>query len=125
MAHHQDFGCVEIVLLRNLWDVAVCSANVFEGAGPASGRVADAAVLDVPGGNSFGSQRGAEVSGVGQIVFGAPVASMDRHHYRERAFGFGKANVSELIGIGPIRETGIGWGWWESENIFGGHQRFI
>ena len=97
-------------------------ANVFEGAWPTSAGIADAAILDVPGGNAFRGQRGAEVSAVGQIVLGAPVASVDGHHHRERAFGFGKAKICELIGIGAVGETGIGWRWRQVENVFGGHR---
>ena len=42
---------------------------------------------------AFGGQRGAEVSGVGQIVFGAPEASVDVHHHGEWTLGLGKAKV--------------------------------
>src|SRR5580700_187952 len=121
VAHHRDFGRVEVVSFCNLRDVTISVANVFEGAGPASAAIADAAVLDVPGGNSFRGQRGAEVSAVGQVVLDAPVASVNGHRHRERALGFRKANICKLIGIGAVGESGIGRGWREVENIFRGH----
>jgi len=122
VTHHQDLCGVEVVALGNLWQVTIGIANVFKSAGPASAGVADAAVLDVPGGDAFGGQRGAQVSGVGEVILGTPEASVNIHNHRKRAFRLRQAQVRELTGIGAVRETRVRGRRWEGENVVGGHK---
>src|SRR5579859_1452235 len=75
VSHHYDFLGVEIMLGRVLHEIVVGGADVGEGAGPASAIVAHAAVFEIGGGDAFCRQRGAEVAGMIEIVFGAPVAA--------------------------------------------------
>ena len=124
VAHHQDFCRVEVVALCDLREVPKSVADVFEGAGPTSAGVADATVFDVPGGEACGGQGSAEMSGVGEIVPGAPEASMDVHHHREWAFSFGQAKLGKLIGVGAVGEASVGGRWREGEDVVGGHRTY-
>ena len=106
VAHHNQLREIQIVALGDLRNVAVGAAQVFEGARPSSSRVPYAAILDIPGGQSFGRKGGAEMSGMLQIVFGAPVAAVDIHHDRERAVGF-RAGADRRTDWGRSRRSGV------------------
>src|SRR5437016_13506750 len=57
--------------------------------------------------------------GMSQVVFRAPEASVNIHHYREWALILGKAKFPELVGIGAISKVRVS-GWRrELQNVFG------
>src|SRR5438309_8091668 len=55
----------------------VSAANVRKCSGPSAARIADATVFDVPGGNTGLFQGVAKMSGVSEVVLGAPVSAVD------------------------------------------------
>jgi hypothetical protein len=77
VAHYYQAGEVEVKAGVFLLEKTVGGADIFEGAGPSSAGVADAAIFGVKGCDAAGAQRFAKVSGVVEIVLCAPIASMD------------------------------------------------
>ncbi len=121
VAHHDYLRGVQFGALGDLGDVAVTVADILEGARPAAARVAHTAILHVPGRESFGSESGAEVSGVIQIVFGTPEATVNVHDYGERATGFWNPQFGELIWIGSVGQASVRRGRGQGQNIVIGH----
>lgn len=91
VAHHQHSRGIEVVTFCDLRDEAIPVRDVFECAGPSTTGIADAPVFQIPGRNSVSGERGTQVPGVRKIIFGAPEASMDVHHYRERSLALWQA----------------------------------
>ena len=77
------------------------AADVLQRGRPASPRIADAPVLDVPGGDPMCGEVDAQVAGVDQVVNRLPVATVEHRHDRVRPELSGNAQVGELGGSGP------------------------
>src|ERR1700751_3030925 len=119
MTHDEDFPGIEIVALRNLRQKPVSIHDVLERSGPGSSRLAEAAIFQLPCGHTFPAQRGTEMTGVKQIVFGAPEASMDVHGDGKRSLACRESKISELAGIGAVGQTNISRRWLEREDFVG------
>src|SRR5215469_9392133 len=78
------------------------AADVGEGAGPSATRIAHATVFDVPAGDAAHFQRVAEMAGVSEIVFRAPVSAVNEKNHGMRTVAGGKMNVGELVGISAV-----------------------
>src|SRR5690242_5630585 len=102
MAHHQDSCRIETVALGNLRHKSKAMGDVFEATRPAAARIANPAVLQVPGRNSLGGKRSAEMAGMRQVILCAPKASMDVHGDRKWPTAFGQAEIAELVGVAPV-----------------------
>ena len=102
MTHDHDFAGVQTVTFDELRQEPVGASNIFKSAGPAAAGVADAAILHIPGGESFRGQCRAQMSSVSEIVFGSPEAAVNVHDALGRAFAFGQTNLAELVGIGSV-----------------------
>src|SRR4051812_22366046 len=87
----------EIILV--LTQCTVGAANVLKGSGPSAAGIAHATVLDVPGGDAGLLERVAKMSGISQVVLGAPVAAVNEENDRMRAFSGGNADVNKLIWV--------------------------
>ena len=85
----------------------ISAADIFKGSGPSATGIAHATVFDVPGGDAGLLQCVAKVSGVNEVVFGAPVAAMNKEDEGMRAFASRNANVDELIWVLAVREAQI------------------
>src|SRR6478672_2804060 len=86
----------------------VGAANVLKCSGPSAAGISEATVFDVPGGDAGLLQCVAKVSGVNEVVFGAPVAAMNKEDEGMRAFASRNANVDELIWVLAVRKAQIG-----------------
>ena len=75
----------------------VSAADVFKRSGPSAAGIADATVFDVPSGDAGLLERVTKMSGVSEIVFGAPVAAVNKEDDWMRAFSGWNANVDKLI----------------------------
>src|SRR5579862_1303463 len=98
------------MVLRYFGQMLRAGADVVQGAGPTTAGLADAAVFEIPGGESGGSEGGAEMAGVAEIVGGAPVTAVQENDGGVRTFVFGDAEVAELIGVGAVGDAGVGRG---------------
>src|ERR1700736_1860710 len=98
---------IEIVVVGVLQEEVVGAANVGEGVGPCAAFVAHAAIFKVGGGDAFAGERRAEVTGVVEVVLGAPKASMDINDCGMRPLRLRKTKVSELVRIGAVGDTGV------------------
>ena len=85
----------------------VGAADILKGSGPSPAGVAHATVFNVPGCDAGLLERVAKMTGISEIVFGAPVSAMNEENNRMRAFARRKANVNELIWVLAIREAQI------------------
>src|SRR5579864_5127351 len=83
----------------------VRAADVLKRSGPSTARIAHAPVLDVPTGDAGLFERVAKMSGVSEIVFGAPVSAVDEEDDGMRAFSGGNANVNKLIRVLAVRKA--------------------
>ena len=88
----------------------VGAANVLKCSGPSAAGIAHATVLDVPGGDAGLLERVAKMSGVNQVVLGAPIAAVNKEDDRMRAISGGNTDVDELICVLAVREAEIGLG---------------
>jgi hypothetical protein len=101
---------------------AVSAADILKCARPSAAWIADATVFDVPCGNAGFFQRVTKMSGISEIVLGAPIAAVNEKDTGMRAYARGKANVNELIGVRAVRETQIRLWWFLLENGFALHR---
>ena len=97
--------------LRILDEKLVCRADICERAGPSAAVIADAAIFEVRCGQSFRCQRGAQMPRMIEIVFRAPISSVDVDHEADglRFFWRGQPQIEELVWIRSVREPEIGW----------------
>ena len=77
---------VEVVPWSKLSEVVGCGGNIVKGARPASSIIADAPVLDAPGGKSQRGKCSTGMAYVLQIVSRSPEASMYNNHDRDIGF---------------------------------------
>src|SRR5207245_1473636 len=75
----------------------ISAADILKCSGPSAAGIAHATVLDVPGGDAGLLERVAKMSGVSQVVLGAPVAAVNEEDDRMWAFSGGNADVNKLI----------------------------
>lgn len=101
----------------------VSAANVFKRSGPSAAGISHATVLHVPGCDARVFQGMAKMTGISEIVFGAPIAAMDEKDDGMRAFSGGKARVDELIWVLAVSKTQIGLGRFLVENGFALHAK--
>jgi len=102
---------------------AVGAADVFKCSWPSAAGIAHATVFHVPGCDAGFRERVAKMSGIREIVFGAPVAAVDEEDDGMWAFSRGKARVDELIGVLAVRKTQIGPGRFLFQNGFALHAK--
>src|ERR1700722_4632726 len=88
VASHYDSRGIQVVCVRILQNEIISGANVGESTGPASAIVTDAAVFEVGGCNSSGSERRAKMTCVIQVVLSAPETSMNVDDQGVRGFFF-------------------------------------
>src|SRR5256886_12878147 len=55
--------------------------------------------------------RSAKMSGMFEVVFCAPEATVDVHNNRKWTAALGQTQLPKLIGIGPVGEAGLYRGW--------------
>lgn len=104
---------------------AKSGANIFKCPWPAATGIADAAVLNIAGGYADLFQRVAEMSGVSQIVFCAPVTAVDKKHHRMRRFALRDADINKLVGITAIGKAQIGIRRLGGQNVFARHKHAV
>src|SRR5690349_3361759 len=121
MAHDDHLVCVEFVASGNLSEVAKCAANILKRSRPASTGIADAAIFDIPGGDSFCRESCAEVRSVHQVIFGTPEPTGHHHHRGKWAAALPHADVAKLVRITAVGKPSVGSGSRKSENMFGRH----
>jgi hypothetical protein len=93
-------GMVEAWIIgKILENVVSCETDVLKRSGPAAARVSDPAVLYVARDYSLGSEGGAEMFNVRQVIKGLPETTMDNKEHREWSLTVGKPKLSKLIGI--------------------------
>lgn len=100
---------------------AVGDADIFKCSGPSAAAIPHATVFHVPGGDASIFQRVAKMTGVSEVVFGAPEAAVDEENDGMRAFSGGKARVDELIWVLAVRKAQIGLWWFLGEDGFALH----
>src|SRR5437764_7153985 len=61
------------------------------------------------------------MTSVGQIVFGPPVAAMNKKHHWMRALACRNSHINKLIRILPVRNPQIGFRWFLGEDRFALH----
>src|SRR4051812_17412768 len=101
----------------------VGAADVLKCSGPSAAGIAHATIFDVPGCNANFFEGVAKMSGVSQVILGAPVAAVNEEDYRMRAFSSGNANVNKLIWVLSVREAQIGVRWFLLQNSFALHAK--
>ena len=101
----------------------VGAADVFKRSGPSAAGIPHTTVFHIPGGDAGFRERMAKMSGISEIVLGAPVAAMDEENDGMRAFSGGKARVDELVWVLAVRKAQIGLGWFLAEDGFALHAK--
>src|SRR5689334_103866 len=99
----------------------VSAANVLKRPWPAAAGISHATVFHIPCGNTEFLQGIAEMPGVSEVVFGAPVAPMNEENHWVRSFSCGNPYVRKLIRVLPVGKAQIGVGWFFAENSFALH----
>jgi len=69
--------------------------------------LAHSAIFQVPRGETCRGYRGAEVSGMAQVIRCEPVASMDKNDNRVRPSALRHAEIRELIGIASVGNSQV------------------
>src|SRR6266852_2453461 len=101
-------GSIEArVLGHDLENVASRETDVLKGSRPAATGIADPPVFYVARDYSFGSEGGAEMPNMRQVINRLPETTMDNKEQRERSLTVRKSKLSELIGIGTIANLHI------------------
>jgi hypothetical protein len=101
----------------------VSAADVLKGARPAATRISYTAILHVPGCDAGFFQRMAKMAGIGEIVFRAPVAAVNKEDHGMRSISRRYSHVNKLIGVLAVRKAQIGVGRLLAENGFALHAR--
>ncbi len=108
--HHDDSSRVQVVPLCILQKKLVGRTNVCEGSGPAAAFISHAAIFKVGRRQPFRGKSGTQVTGVVEIVFRAPVASMDvddqSRQWLALLFG-GQTQIEKLVWVRAVSEAGI------------------
>ena len=78
------------------------SGDVEERPGPAAALLPDAAILDVPGGDSRRGERGCEPGHQRSVPAVAPEAAVDQDDDRKRACAGGQVQIRDVIGMEPV-----------------------
>src|SRR5207249_2758574 len=108
---------VEIVALRDLRQKAISAGNIFKSPRPPSSFIPYPAIFDVPRCYTLCGQSRAKMSGMFEVVFCAPEATVDVHNNRKWTAALGQTQLPKLIGIGPVGEAGICRWCREGENV--------
>jgi hypothetical protein len=103
----------------------VRATDVLKSSGPSAAGIPHATIFHVPGGDASIFQRVAKMTGVSEVVFGAPEAAVDEENDGMRAFSDGKARVDELIGVVAIRKAQVRLGWFLAEDGFALHAKAV
>jgi hypothetical protein len=98
---------IQVVLPGKATQRVDSPGNIEKRAGPATSFVADAPVLDVPGGDARPGERRAEVTGVSQVVLSAPEPAVEDDGDRVWPAGSGKPEIAELEVEWPVRDAPI------------------
>ena len=108
MAYDCRPGSIEARVLRHrLENVASCESNVLKSSRPTTARVADSLVLYVARDYSLGSEGGAEMPNMRQVIDGPPETTMNNKEQRERSLTIGKPKLSELARIIAIADPHV------------------
>src|SRR5262245_12399348 len=81
VADGDDAAHVEPVVGGEVREVRAAQCDVVEGARPTAAGLADASKFEVPGCQSSGGERRAQVANVRQVVLGAPESAMDHNRH--------------------------------------------
>jgi hypothetical protein len=85
----------------------VGAADIFKRSRPSTARISHATVFHVPGCDAGVFQRIANMAGVGEAVFGAPVTAVDEEDDGMGTFSIGKAYFDKLVGVLAVGKTQI------------------
>ncbi len=107
VSDRDDAVSVDVVAACVVERKSARQGNVLERARPASARIADPPVLDVPGCDSGGGQGRAEMAEMRQVVAIAPEAAVDRDCAGVRPGSIRHPQVSELERLGAVRDAPI------------------
>src|SRR5262249_38828384 len=109
---------IERVLPVELLQIEQSLSHVFKTAGPSAASFANATVFQVPSCNSRGGERSAKMTGMCEVIAGAPVSAVDVHRNRMRAGSrrLGEAQISKLARVTSVMEAGIGLWWRKLQN---------
>lgn len=99
----------------------VGAADVFKSSGPSAAGISHATIFHVPACDAGIFQGVAKMTGVSEIVFGAPEATVDEENDGMRAFSGGNARLDELVWVLAVRKAQIGLRWFLAENGFALH----
>src|SRR5579859_54560 len=99
----------------------VGAADVFKRSGPSAAGIAHATVFHVPGCDAGIFQRVAKMTGVSEVILGAPEAAVNEKDDGMRAFSGGEARVDELIWVLAVRKAQIGLGRFLAQDGFALH----
>src|SRR2546423_8427139 len=99
----------------------VSSADIFEGSRPAAAWITNSTIFNVPGCEPGFGQGCAQMTSVGQIIFGTPVAAVNKKHHWMRALPCWNSQINKLIRIWAVRNPQIGFRWLLGKDGFALH----
>ena len=79
--------------------------DILKGSGPPATPVSEAAIFDIPGGDPFTGKGRTEMSGVAQIVPGAPEPAVDEDDQGMRPWPIREPEVAKLERAGAILQA--------------------
>jgi len=128
VTHHDDPFCVQVMGCGALHKKMIGGTDIGKRARPCPAFIAHAAVFEVGRGQTFCGESAAEVTGVIEVVFGAPEApvDVDDEWIRRLAFSGGRrqTQIKELVQIRAIRNARISGWCWQRKNVVR-HARLI
>src|SRR5215471_10226468 len=117
--HDGEFRILKVVLARILHKKLIGRADVRECARPCATLVANAAIFEIGGCESFAGEGRAQMSGVVEIVPGPPEAAMNVDQQCGRlGFTAGQSEIDELVWVRAVAQPQIGWRRLPREDVF-------
>src|SRR5579871_940403 len=112
MAERDDARQVEGIGFSQRAQMVSRRRNIYEGSRPAAARIAQPAILDVPGGEAQRGERSAGVAEVRQPIARAIIAAVNANDHRMWSCTHWQAQVAKVIGVAAIGQPlAISWRW--------------
>lgn len=117
MACDDDVRKIQIVILGCFFQMQRGIAYVVHRARISAAGLSDAPVLQIPRSETARGDGSAEVAGMGKVVFGVPVAAVDKNDDGMRAFSLRQAQIDELVAVIAIRDPRVSFRRRQRENV--------
>lgn len=128
VSHRDNPGGIEMVFCSVLYEKLIGRSDVGKRSGPGSAFIAHPAIFQIGGRHPAGCECRTKMSGMIEVVLGAPEAAVNIDHERVGPVGLilgrRQTQIEKLVGIGAVRETGIRRRWRQVQNVFR-HLRFF